>query len=70
MRLRAVPIAMSLLPILNGCHLSRVPSSALSMASVALSLGGLLATHLLISRSAKHGRLIPRKPDRENKWNR
>jgi hypothetical protein len=43
MRLRpliAPPIALSLLPILTGCHLSRVPSPALSMAAVALSAGG------------------------------
>jgi hypothetical protein len=61
MRLRpliAPPIALSLLPILTGCHLSSVPSPALSMAAVALSAGGLLGTHLLISLSARYERSI------------
>jgi hypothetical protein len=35
----AQPVAVSLLPILTGCHLSRIPSHALSMAAVALSAG-------------------------------
>jgi hypothetical protein len=59
MRLRpliAPPIAMSLLPILTGCHLSHMPSPALSMAAVALSAGGILGTHLLMG--TKHRRFI------------
>jgi hypothetical protein len=44
----ASPLAMSLLSILTGCHLCRVPSPALSMAARAMSAGGLLGTHLLI----------------------
>ena len=61
MRLRplfARPVAVSLLAFLTGCHLSRIPSPALSMAAVALSAGGLLGTHLLIALSAKYGRSI------------
>ena len=61
MRLRpliAPPIALSLLPILTGCHLSRAPSPALSIAAVALSAGGLLGTRLLISFGARYGRSI------------
>jgi hypothetical protein len=61
MRLRplfARPVAVSLLTFLTGCHLSRIPSPALSMAAVALSAGGLLGTHLLIALSAKYGRSI------------
>jgi hypothetical protein len=57
MRLRPLirpSIAVSLLPILTGCHISRVPSPALSMAA-ALSAGGLLATHFLIRSYARHG---------------
>jgi hypothetical protein len=46
--LTASPLAMSLLSILTGCHLGRVPSPALSMAARAMSAGGLLGTHLLI----------------------
>jgi hypothetical protein len=45
MRLRPVivtPVAVSLLTILTGCHLSRTPSPALSIAAVAVSAGGLL----------------------------
>jgi hypothetical protein len=61
MRLRpliAPPVALSLLPILAGCHLSRVPSPALSMAAIALSAGGLLGTHLLIRLGAECERSI------------
>jgi hypothetical protein len=59
MRLRpliAPPVVLSLLPTLTGCHLSRIPSPALSMAGVALSAGGLLGTYLLITLGAKYGR--------------
>ena len=61
MRLRplfARPVAVSLLTFLTGCHLSRIPSPALSMAAATLSAGGLLGTHLLIALSAKYGRSI------------
>jgi hypothetical protein len=68
MRLRplnAPPVAMSLLPILTGCHLGRIPSPALSVAAVALSVGGLLGTHLLITLGAKYGSFIDTpEPDR------
>jgi hypothetical protein len=57
-RLIAAPITMSLLPILTGCNLSRVPSPALSAGAVALSAVGLLGTHLLIPLGPKHGRSI------------
>jgi len=45
MRLRPLivpPVAASLLTILTGCHLSRTPSPALSIAAAAVSAGGLL----------------------------
>jgi hypothetical protein len=61
----APPVAVSLLPILTGCHLSRIPSPALSMAAVALSVGGLLGTHLLIALGTKYRRSIDTpEPDR------
>jgi hypothetical protein len=61
MRLRqliAPPAAVSLLPILTGCHLSRIPSPALSIAVVASSVAGLVGTHLWIALGAKYGRSI------------
>jgi hypothetical protein len=57
MRLRpliAPPVAVSLLTMLTGCHLSCIPSPALSMAAVALLAGGLLGTHLLIALGLKY----------------
>jgi hypothetical protein len=57
-QLIAPSIAVSLLSILTGCHLSRVPSPAVSIAAVALSVGGLLATHLFITRASKYGQSI------------
>jgi hypothetical protein len=53
----APPVAVFLLAIVTGCHLSRTPSPALSMAAVAVSAGGLLVAQLLISLSAKYGRV-------------
>jgi hypothetical protein len=61
MRLRpliALPAAVSLLAILTGCHLSRIPSPALSTASMAMLAGGILGVHLLIALGAKYGRSI------------
>jgi hypothetical protein len=59
----APPLALSLLPILTGCHLGRVPSPALSMAAVALSAGAWI--HLLIAWSEiAEGLSIAPGPDR------
>jgi hypothetical protein len=52
-QLIAPPVAVSLLAILTGCHLSLIPSPALSAASVAVAAGGLLGAHLLIALGAK-----------------
>jgi hypothetical protein len=54
----APPIAMSLLPVLTGCHQSRVLSPALPMATVALSAGGLLGAHLLIALRADRSKSL------------
>lgn len=44
------PLVALLLPaILSGCHLSRAPSPALSMATIAVSVVGLLVAQSLIS---------------------
>jgi hypothetical protein len=52
------PLAVMFLPaILTGCHLSRTPSPALSMATVAVSVVGLLVAQSLISLGAKHSRV-------------
>lgn len=50
------PVAASLVAILTGCHLSRTPSPALSMAAVALSAGSLLMVQSVISLGAKCAR--------------
>ena len=48
-RLIAPPAAVSLLAILTGCALSRTPPPALSIAAIAVSAGGPLGAHLLIT---------------------
>jgi hypothetical protein len=58
------PMAISSLLILTGCHLSRVPFPASSMAAIAVSVGGLLGVHLLVALTAKSLKLAgeARKP--------
>ena len=53
------PVAVWSLTILTGCHLSRVPSPAPSMAAVAASLGTLVGAHLLTALRAKITRFVP-----------
>jgi hypothetical protein len=50
-------VALFLPAILTGCHLSHTPSPALSMATVAVSVVGLLVAQSLISLGAKRGRV-------------
>jgi hypothetical protein len=50
-------VALFVPAILSGCHLSRTPSPALSMATIAVSVVGLLVAQSLISLGAKHGRV-------------
>ena len=66
MRLRplfARPVAVSLLTFLTGCHLSRIPSPALSMAAVALSAGAWILLLIAWSEIAE-GLSIAPGPDR------
>lgn len=50
-------VALFLPAIVTGCHLSRTPSPALSMATVAVSAVGLVVAKSLISLGAKHCRV-------------
>jgi hypothetical protein len=62
MRLRPLigpPIAMSFLLILTGCHLSHMPSPALSMATMALSAAGILGTYLLMGTKRRRSMNFP-----------
>jgi hypothetical protein len=53
----ALPVAGSLLAILTGCHLSRTPFPAPSIAAVGVSAGGILVAHLLIALGTKSSQI-------------